>query len=71
VIAQALEIDDLRLTYEWAGEGPPLVLLHGHLSHHDTRRPMAAAARIRQTGLCEVNSSASSGAIPDAGEEDR
>jgi pimeloyl-ACP methyl ester carboxylesterase len=30
----SIELDDLRIAYERAGEGPPLVLLHGGLSDH-------------------------------------
>ena len=46
-------------------------LTRGQRAAAPSRAKRSGAARIRQTGLCEVKLSASSGAIPDAEEEDR
>ena len=47
-----VELDDVRVRYRSGGDGPPVVLLHGHPRTHTTWHAVAPRLADRHTVVC-------------------
>ena len=67
IVSQTAEIDDVHLHYLTAGEGPPLILLHGYAETSRMWRPVMPALAERFAVIAPDLPGIGDSAIPESG----